>query len=492
MKSCILKKYFASSFIFLGIIFFSCGEKQAADGVLINDISRLNPTYVKQIIPANSLKSLQKAVRLASEKNLKISISGKRHSQGGHAFYDGAVVLDMTHFNQIIDLDVENKIITVQSGTSWEQIQEYINPYNLSVKSMQSSNIFTVGGSMSSNIHGRDARNSLIVKTIQDFRLLLPTGEIVNVSRKENIELFKLVIGGYGLFGVILDITLNLTDNHILQKEAHIIDYTEFPAFFENFIVNDPNVELFIARPSIAPSSLLRETVVTIWKRTNIQKPQDDKIFDLQSEKKVWRDKFFFSWSRRTGLGKEIRWYLQKRLVAQINKTDYITRNNAMRPPTAPLKFLDYKSDKDTDIIQEYFIPVDKFADFIDGVRLIVEQNKVNLLGVTIRYVEKNNETFLSYGKKKAFSVVVYSNQELSPSGVQKAKTMTIKLVDLAINNGGIYYLTYQLFPTQKQIRLAYPKIDQFFEKKLRYDNQELFMNKFYKHYAYPSGKRDV
>ena len=92
MKSCILKKYFASSFIFLGIIFFSCGEKQAADGVLINDISRLNPTYVKQIIPANSLKSLQKAVRLASEKNLKISISGKRHSQGGHAFYDGAVI----------------------------------------------------------------------------------------------------------------------------------------------------------------------------------------------------------------------------------------------------------------------------------------------------------------------------------------------------------------------------------------------------------------
>ena len=77
-----------------------------------------------------------------------------------------------------------------------------------------------------------------------------------------------------------------------------------------------------------------------------------------------------------------------------------------------------------------------------------------------------------------------YSNQQLSRSGIEKAKIMTRKLVDLALENGGIYYLTYQLYPTQNQIRHAYPEIDQFFNKKRKYDSQELFMNKFYKHYT--------
>ena len=137
-----------------------------------------------------------------------------------------------------------------------------------------------------------------------------------------------------------------------------------------------------------------------------------------------------------------------------------------------------------SDIIQEYFIPINNFIEFIDGVRTIVLEDQINLMGMTIRYIPKNNDVFLSYGKKEAFSVVFYSNQQLSQSGIEKAKIMTRKLVDLALENGGIYYLTYQLFPTQDQIRLAYPEIDQFFEKKRKYDNQELFMNKFYKHYT--------
>ena len=477
-------RYLLHIFLLLLTLCIGCGQKKTTEGMLINDISKLNPTYVKDIMPARHVDSLQKAVLKAQEMGLKISISGRRHSLGGHAFYPDAVVLDMTYFNQILNLDIENKVITVQSGVSWEQIQEHINPHNLSIKSMQSSNIFTVGGSMSSNIHGRDPHNSLIVDTILDFRLLLPNGEIVNVNREDNPDLFKLVIGGYGLFGVIIDVSLQLTNNHILKKESRIMDYSKFSDFFHNHIIVNPDIELFIARPSIAPSSLMGQTVVTTWKNTHLQKTLPDKIFKLTKESNVRRDKFFFGWSRKSNLGKEVRWWLQKRLDAKVGKQDYVTRNNAMRPPTTPLKFLDYDSDKDTDIIQEYFIPVDKFSNFLDGAREIVQREKINLLGVTVRYIKKNDHTFLSYAKKNIFSIVMYTNQKLSKNGIEKAKKMTKQLVNLSLQQGGLYYLTYQLFPTQEQIRLAYPKIDQFFDKKRLYDPQELFLNKFYQQYA--------
>jgi FAD/FMN-containing dehydrogenase len=55
---------------------------------------------------------------------------------------------------------------------------------------MQSSNIFSVGGSLSSNIHGRDPRFGTIVDTIESFRLITFEGKILEISRQENSELF--------------------------------------------------------------------------------------------------------------------------------------------------------------------------------------------------------------------------------------------------------------------------------------------------------------
>ena len=57
-------------------------------------------------------------------------------------------------------------------------------------------------------------------------------------------------------------------------------------------------------------------------------------------------------------------------------------------------------------------------------------------------------------------------------------------MVDLVIKNNGTYYLTYNLYPTQEQIRKAYPNIDLVFSKKKEYDSNQMFMNKFYAKYA--------
>ena len=61
----------------------------------------------------------------------------------------------MKQYNKILELDEKNMIITVQSGVTWADIQSYINPYGLALKVSQSQNIFTVGGSMSVNVHAR-------------------------------------------------------------------------------------------------------------------------------------------------------------------------------------------------------------------------------------------------------------------------------------------------------------------------------------------------
>ena len=335
---------------------------------------------------------------------------------------------------------------------------------------------------MSANIHGRDLENTLMVEVIRSFRLLLANGDIVNVSRTERPELFSLVIGGYGLFGVILDVELEVTEDIVLEKQSVIVDYVDFVDYFRENIKDNPKVVLHISRPSIAPSSLLEEIGVHTWKVSDYT---EEAIFELRDEEHVLRDKLFFGLSRYFDWGKELRWYLQKKLVLKPGKTEWVSRNNAMRPPTAPYEFLDHKSRLDTDIVQEYFIPLRNFVTWVDGMREIIQQEDVNILSFTIRYVRQSGAIFLSYTpNEESFAMVVFMNQNLSEAGFEKAERVTRRMVDVALENHGTYYLTYQLYPTQEQIRSAYPNIDLFFKKKREYDAEERFMNRFYEKYA--------
>ncbi|MEK6862089.1 MAG: FAD-binding protein, partial [Nanoarchaeota archaeon] len=180
---------------------------------------------------------------------------------------------------------------------------------------------------------------------------------------------------------------------------------------------------------------------------------------------------------------KKLRWNLQKKIESEESKL--ITRNNAMRPPAAPLELLEHNSESDTDILQEYFIPTRNFINFSREFVEILKEDKVNVLSFTIRYVRPNNESYLSYAPKEdAFAIIYYSNIKISEKELKKTENTVQKIVDLALKNEGTYYLTYNLYPTQKQIREAYPNLDFVLSKKRQYDPNETFMSKFYAKYA--------
>jgi len=449
----------------------------------IDDVSRLNPTVVADIVALREEHELRQAILDARRRGLKVSIAGLRHSQGGHAFYDGALVLDMTHFNRILELDPERKTIRVQSGVTWGQIQSHVNPHGLAVKVMQSSNIFTVGGSLSVNAHGRDPNFGPIIETVESFRLLTAEGAILNVSRTEEPELFRLVIGGFGLFGVILDVDLTLTDNIIYRKETTLLDYTDYPRFFRDTVRRNPAAGLHYARLSNAPGSYLRQMYATTFVATEPDPASRETLLKLDDNEPVAVPKFFLALSRGAEWGKSVSWFFQKTVVDPPGKEDLYSRNNAMRPAVA---FLEYDGTDDTDILQEYYIPVERFVEFTDGLREILERRNVNLLNLTIRYSPENREAFLPYATAEAFAFVLYINQRRSAQGVEAARTWTQELVDLCSRHGGIYYLPYQLYPTREQMARAYPAAQAFFKKKLEYDPGQLFMSRFYAHYALP------
>ncbi len=476
--------------LYLGSFAVSYGDLfRRPDPLVATDVARLAPERVARVDVVREVEQLRSALAEARSQGLKVSISGSRHSQGGHTYTPGGLVLDMRGFNRIRAIDTAALTLTVESGATWDEVQRALAPRRLAIKVMQSSNIFTVGGTLSANAHGRDIDVMQVVEVVERFGLLLADGTVAEVSRTENPELFSLVIGGYGLYGVILDVTLRVTRDELYQQRSVSMDYAAFPDYFFQRIKADPEVALMLARPSIDPDPgrFLRELVVVTWRRAD---PGQAGSFELTEEQNVLRDRFVFGLSRRFDWAKALRWTLQKRVELGSGGARIVSRNNAMRPPLAPLELLDYRSSRDTDIIQEYFVPVNRFVPFMDRFREILLEGRMNVLSSTVRYVAPNVTPALAYAPRaETFAIIQMSNVALSREGQAQAEAVTRRLVDAALEHGGTYYLTYQLYPTPDQLHRAYPRAREAFERKRFYDPAETFSNRFYETYGNPASR---
>ncbi|SFC70361.1 FAD/FMN-containing dehydrogenase [Bacillus sp. 491mf] len=452
--------------------------KQLAQPV-IADAGRLLPVKVKRIESVEDEKELQQLVRDANVSNEKLSIAGMQHTQGGHTYYPNGTVLDMKSYNKIVEFNPKQKRIRVQSGATWNDIQKVINPYGLAIQVMQSQNIFTIGGSLSANVHGRDIRHDALIDTVDSFRLLMADGNIKNVSRNENAELFSLVIGGYGLFGVILDVTLKLTDDELYQIRTKTIDYHDYTSYFKKHVEGDEGVRMHLARISVAPNSFLREMYVTNYVLATNQEKREQ-YSTLKEETNVALPKFFLGLSRYSDWGKTMFWNIQKKYFERTDGS-HETRNNVMRSDSA---FMEYENPNQTEILQEYFIPVDRFSPYIDDLRNVLNQEELNLLNITIRYVTKNENAVLSYAKEDMFALVFLINQGRSEEEIEKTKKVIQKMINVTLQHDGSYYLPYYHYPDKQQFQNAYSRSDEFFQKKREYDPQERFVNLFYKEYG--------
>lgn len=443
------------------------------------DRGRLLPVKMKSVKSTDSADEIQSIVRNADLKDEKISIAGMQHSQGGQTLYPGGIMLDMKQYNKILNLDEKNKLITVQSGVTWADIQSYINPYGLALKVSQSQNIFTVGGSMSVNVHGRDIRHHTLIETIESFRLLNAEGQIINVSRNENAELFKLVIGGYGLFGVILDVTLELTEDELYQVHTESISYDEYTSYFTKNVLQNDDVKMHLARISVAPDSFLTDMYVTDFSTASDLSNLED-YTSLKRESIIAIPKFFLGLSRLSGWGKNTFWNIQEGYNDRLEHS-YMSRNNVMRSETT---FMDYDSATNTEVLQEYFVPIDQYSSYIDDLRkLLKDEKEINLLNITVRYVGQNEESVMSYTKDDMFALVILINQGKSEESIESTGQIIRKMIDVTLDHDGSYYLPYYHYPTRKQLEKAYPRTNEFFEMKEKYDPEERFMNLFYEEY---------
>ena len=66
---------------------------------------------------------------------------------------------------------------------------------------------------------------------------------------------------------------------------------------------------------------------------------------------------------------------------------------------------------------------------------------------------------------------------------IEEAAAAFRSLIDIAIHQGGSYYLTYHRWATKEQVEKCYPQFGEFLKLKLKYDPDEVFQSDWYRHH---------
>jgi len=438
--------------------------------------------YVPVAIQAPAtFTELQKLVFKAQQEQRKISVIGAGKSQGGQtsSSQPNTCRISLHKINKVVSFNRAAKEITVEAGMTWAQLQDYIKSYGLAVLAMQSYSDFSIGGSLSVNVHGQDVRAAPLIKTVKSFKLLLHDGQIITVTRDHPNanyrKLFKLALGGYGLFGIITEVTLRLTDDIMLEKHTQAINASKLADYFLKKI-NDPATQFISGRFSISDSDLLEKVLVITYKKAsgNNAQASPDTQASIKREKVSRKS---INWMSIFSPLKKLRFWVEENII---ERPETVSRNTFM---SATLNSLPSDTTHSQYILQEYFIPYKYISQFIFFLRDIIQAYEINILNVTARHIPKDSESMLAYARQDMCAFVLYIKIPKDTCYYPKFTKWTRALVNEALALDGCYYLPYHLLATREQVHRAYPTFKAFIELKKIYDPQELFSNKLYEQY---------
>jgi FAD/FMN-containing dehydrogenase len=454
----------------------------------VNDVhSQLNPTRVSEILRPQSPEDVRQIIRTAQRTRKAVSICGGRHAMGGQEFGTDTMLVDVRKLNRILNLNRETGIIEAEAGIEWPQlIDGYLalqgadqRTWGIAQKQTGADRL-TLSGTMAANAHGRGLTMKPFISDVESFVLIDAAGMARTCSRSENAELFRLVHGGYGLFGIVTSLRLRLVPRTKVQRVVEIRTTETLIEAFEKRIADGfeyGDFQFSIERDS---DDFLHKGVFSCYKpvSSDTHVPMNEK----QLTDENWRQLLYLAHTdTKQAFNRYADYYLSTN--GQIYWSDLhqlsIYPDNYHREIDARLH-APYPA---TEMIAEIDVPRQDLAGFLNEAREDFRKNETELIYGTVRLIERDDESFLPWAKQ-AYACTIFNLHVVhSPEGIQRTAEAFRRLIDMAARRSGSYYLTYHRDATRSQVDSCYPQFAQFLHLKKQYDPDERFQSDWYRHY---------
>jgi FAD/FMN-containing dehydrogenase len=468
----------------------------------LNDVhSRLNSTHVAGIERPHTLADLQATVHAARSQGLKISVAGGRHAMGGQQFGDRSLHIDTTALQRVLGQDAQRGLLHMEAGAFWPAIMQASHAvpspggHGWGIRQKQTGvDDVSLAGSISANAHGRGLLMQPMVDDIEDITLVDAQGHVQRCSREQQPELFALVVGGYGLFGLIYSATLRLAPRQRVRRLVDVLDLQDAMAAVRRRVeqgclygdfqfVIDPSDAGFLQRgvfacyipleqksgkapdsPAGDGSSDLSEDA---WLKL-LQLAHDDKALAF----KLYAQHYL-------GTHGNDYWADTMQLSTYIpSYAEYLERARVR-----PGEDSDITSPKESLVIGEHYVPPDQLGPFMQQAAALLRASGCEVIYGTIRAIQRDTTTFLPWAKDDFACVIFNLRTPHTPDGLARTAQSFSALIDLSTRLGGSFFLTYHRHATTWQVQACYPQFQTWLALKKQHDPTELFCSNWYAHY---------
>jgi FAD/FMN-containing dehydrogenase len=442
---------------------------------------------VWRIVQPENLDAIRAAIKAAQKEERAICISGARHAMGGQQFLQDGLMIDTRRMNRVLGFDVEKGHVEVEAGIQWPQLLQHLvssqkgreRQWTFAQKQTGADKL-TIGGCLAANVHGRGLKLPPFIGDVESFRLLTAKGDIVNCSRAENAELFRLAIGGYGLFGLVTSVTLRLVERRRLERVVEVRSIEGLSKAFaerirDGFIYGDFQYAIDDTSPDF-----LNRGVFCCYRPVDPATPAAPNQKDL-----LERDWVELLTLAHHAKGEAFRRYAG--FYLQTNGQVYWSDEAQMSVyPENYHRALDQRVGaqvRATEAITEIYCERESLEPFMAEVREYARRDKVDIIYGTIRLIEQDRESFMPWARRPYACVIFNVHVEHTTSGLIKAGDVFRRLIDIGIKHGGSYFPTYNRYAIRRQVEACHPRLPEMMKLKRKYDEKELFQSEWYRHY---------
>jgi FAD/FMN-containing dehydrogenase len=458
-------------------------------GTFVNDIhSQLNQTRVLEVVPVGSAAELRRIVKDAASAGHAVSIAGGRHAMGAQQFATDTRLLDMTKCNRVRSFDRRSGIVEVEAGIMWPALVNYLvreqkdagRQWGIAQKQTGADRL-TIGGALSANVHGRGLRMKPFIADVESFELVDGRGERCTCSRSENGELFRLAIGGYGLFGAISTVKLRLVPRQKIERVVEIREIDDLPSAFARRIADGYLFGDFQFSVDENSPDFLRKGVFSCYRPVDPRSRVPDVQRELVDED--WHALLMLAHTNKSmAFDQYAKYYLST--SGQIYWSDTHQLSTYLDDYHLRLDKQLGAPNRATEMITEIYVPRPRLPSFMAEAASVFRTNGVPIVYGTVRLIEQDDESFLAWAKQPYACVIFNLHTEHTREGIERAGQAFRDLIDMGISRGGRYYLTYHRYARREQVEACYPQLPEFLRLKRKYDPQERFQSQWYRHYT--------
>ena len=382
----------------------------------------------------------------------------------GRSYGDSALSDKMLYIkphNYFLDFESKTGLLHIQSGVLLGEILDIFVPQGWFLKISPGTKWVTVGGAIASDIHGKNHHlKGCFSECVESLRLLLPSGEVVALSKKKNTELFRATCGGMGLTGVILDAKIYLkriASANILQTTIKTKNLREtFDAFeqYQNTSYSVAWIDCFAKKNSLGRSLLMlgdfdKEGGLSYKTKSKTNIPFYFPSFVLNKTSMSLFNRLYYSKTQ------------QKRSLQRVSIDTFFYPLDAIN---------NWNRIYGKSGFTQYQFILPKASSF-EGLTLIlqkiVDASKGSFLAVLKLYSQENSN-YLSF-PLKGYSLALDFKIE------KNLFALLDKLDDIVIAYGGRVYLSKDARISKKNFEMGYAQINKFRELRVKYAMDKKF-----------------